>query len=121
MATGQQNAAVTALVVVAALAVLAVFPGARPSDTTQGLSSAQPVSFEMPPETTPAELADDGAQIVVSTCTACHSLEYIITQPRGMGEGFWRDEVTKMIKVYGAPIEPADAEAIAAILAKRFG
>ena len=32
-----------------------------------------------------AELADAGAELVVSTCSACHSLEYITTQPRGMG------------------------------------
>jgi cytochrome c5 len=121
MASSQQNAAVTAFVVVAALAVLAVFPGADPADTPQGASSLQPVSFVMPEETTPAELADPQAELVVSTCTACHSLEYITTQPRGMGEKFWHDEVTKMVKVYGAPIEPADADAITAILAKRFG
>lgn len=81
----------------------------------------QPVSYQLPEETIPAELADTGAEIVVNNCTACHSLEYVTTQPRGMGEKFWHDEVTKMVKVYGAPVEPADAEAIAKLLTERFG
>lgn len=121
MESGQQTAAVTAFVVVAALAVLAVFPGANSSDSPALTSALEPVSFTMPEETTPAELADPQAELVVSTCTACHSLEYITTQPRGMGEKFWHDSVTKMVKVYAAPIEPADADAIAKILAERFG
>ncbi|MCG6120662.1 MAG: hypothetical protein MEP44_08465 [Blastomonas sp.] len=120
MGTGQQTA-VSAIVVVAALAVLAVFPGANPADRPAQQSSLEPVTFVMPEETTPPELADAGAELVVSACAACHSLEYITTQPRGMGDTFWQDQVTKMVKVYGAPIEPADAEALARTLADRFG
>jgi hypothetical protein len=43
-------------------------------------------------------------------CTACHSADYIKTQPRGekFKKDFWAAEVTKMIKVYGAPIDDAD-------------
>lgn len=81
----------------------------------------EPVIYQLPEEAIPAELSDAGAEIVVNNCTACHSLEYVTTQPRGMGEKFWHDEVTKMVKVYGAPVEPADAEAIARLLAERFG
>ncbi|MFN3474392.1 MAG: hypothetical protein ACK4ZW_10140 [Blastomonas sp.] len=120
MGTGQQTFA-AAFVVVSALAVLAVFPGVSREDRAGPPSLLAPVSFVMPEETTPPELADEGAQLVVSTCSACHSLEYITTQPRGMGEKFWHDSVGKMVKVYGAPIEPADAEAIAQTLADRFG
>jgi sulfite dehydrogenase (cytochrome) subunit B len=81
----------------------------------------EPVSYQLPEETVPAALADAGAEAVVNNCSACHSLEYITTQPPGMGETFWHDEVAKMVKVYGAPIEPDQAEAIARILADRFG
>lgn len=81
----------------------------------------EPVSYQLPEETVPAALSDAGAEAVVNNCSACHSLEYITTQPPGMGEKFWHDEVTKMVKVYGAPIEPDQAEAIAKILADRFG
>ena len=121
MGSGQKTAAVTGFVVVAALAVLAVFPSASDTNRVDSPAGMQPVSFVMPEEVTPPELGDAEAQLVVSTCSACHSLEYITTQPRGMGEKFWRDSVAKMVTVYGAPIEPADAEAIGDILAKKFG
>lgn len=121
MGPGGQNAAVAGFVVVAALAVLAVFPQPGSGERAPPPSSLEPVAFTMPQETTPPELADAGAELVVSTCSACHSLEYITTQPRGMGDKFWHDSVAKMIKVYGAPIEPADAQAIGDILADRFG
>jgi cytochrome c1 len=81
----------------------------------------EPVSYQLPDEAIPAELSDAGAEIVINNCTACHSLEYVTTQPSGMGEKFWTDEVTKMVKVYGAPVAPADAEAIAKLLSERFG
>lgn len=93
----------------------------RDAGTDIVAAQMQPVSYQLPEEAIPAELSDAGAEIVVNNCTACHSLEYVTTQPRGMGEKFWHDEVTKMIKVYGAPVEPADAEAIAKLLSERFG
>ena len=80
---------------------------------------AQPVEIELPFGETPPELAD--ADAVVAACSGCHSLDYITTQPRGKGEQFWRDSVTKMINVYKAPLSPEEADAVAAILARRFG
>lgn len=70
---------------------------------------------------TPAELAQPVSEKTVANCSACHSLDYITTQPRGKGPQFWRDTVTKMVNVYKAPIEPADAEAIATQLGQKFG
>jgi hypothetical protein len=58
---------------------------------------------------------------VVDNCSACHSLDYITTQPRGKGEQFWRDAVAKMVNVYKAPLSPEDADAVAATLARKFG
>lgn len=63
----------------------------------------------------------EGADVTVANCAACHSLDYIRTQPRGKGAQFWKDEVHKMVAVYGAPIEPADAEIISTYLAKTYG
>jgi hypothetical protein len=40
-----------------------------------------------------------------------------VTRP---GKAFWEAEVTKMIKVYHAPISDADAKAIADYLAKTY-
>ncbi|MBB3860400.1 mono/diheme cytochrome c family protein [Novosphingobium hassiacum] len=109
------------LCVIAALAVLATSSAAVSSTRSKAEKNGTPVAFVMPDEATPAELGDAGAEIVVANCATCHSLEYITTQPRGMGPKFWQDSVAKMVKVYSAPIEPVDADAIAATLAKRFG
>lgn len=80
--------------------------------------AAQPVTYALPADTVPAVLAD--AQIVVTNCSGCHSLDYIVTQPRHKGPQFWRDAVTKMVNVYKAPIEPSDADAVAEELARKF-
>ncbi len=86
-----------------------------------GAGSAQSIDYRLPAAPIPAALADDQARIVVANCSACHSLDYIVTQPRGKGEQFWRDSVAKMINVYSAPISPENAEAVGTELARRFG
>ena len=83
--------------------------------------AARPVRYTPLPEPTPADFAQADGDVVVRNCTGCHSLEYIVTQPRGKGAQFWRDAVNKMITVYKAPIEPADADAVSAALAAKFG
>lgn len=85
------------------------------------LAAAGPVRYAVPADVTPPELADRNSEVVVNNCSACHSLDYITTQPRGKGAKFWRDAVDKMIKVYGAPVSPGDADAVAARLAAKFG
>jgi len=74
------------------------------------------------PEEKPVTLpAEPGAELTAATCAACHSLDYLTTQPRGKGAQFWKDSVAKMINVYGAPIEKTDADTIAAYLASTYG
>jgi mono/diheme cytochrome c family protein len=85
------------------------------------MTTARPVTYTLPADTVPALLAQPDTEIVVSNCSACHSLDYIATQPRRKGPQFWRDAVTKMINVYKAPIDPADADAVAAALTRKFG
>jgi len=63
----------------------------------------------------------EGAAVAASNCAACHSLDYIRTQPRGKDAQFWKDTVHKMVAVYRAPIEAADAEIIAKYLANTYG
>jgi len=61
--------------------------------------------------------AGPDAELVAAHCAACHSLDYILTQPPGKGAAFWQAEVTKMVGVYGAPVPPAEAARISAWLA----
>jgi mono/diheme cytochrome c family protein len=56
-----------------------------------------------------------------NACIACHSLDYIEMNSRFMDKTGWTASVNKMINVYGAPIDKADAEAIAEYLAQNYG
>lgn len=62
-----------------------------------------------------------GKDVVEGNCAACHSLDYIVMNaPFQKPEG-WQATVTKMVKAYGAPIDEANAKAIADYLAKNYG
>jgi mono/diheme cytochrome c family protein len=82
---------------------------------------AAPVAFTVPDETA-AFKPGANLEVVQNNCTACHSADYIKTQPRGekFKKEFWAAEVTKMIKVYGAPIEDADVGKIVDYLTANY-
>ena len=79
---------------------------------------AGPLTYELPDET--ADLKPGPGAETAGVCLACHSADYISTQPPHMGKAFWEAEVQKMIKSYKAPIDPADAPAIADYLAANY-
>ena len=54
-----------------------------------------------------------GRDKVEANCAACHSLDYIPMNSPFPNAALWDAEITKMIKAYGAPIDDADAKAIA--------
>jgi hypothetical protein len=81
-------------------------------------ASAEPMVYQLPPET--AELKPGPGVETAGVCTACHSADYISTQPSGKGKPFWQAEVQKMIKVYGATIAQDDAAVIANYLATSY-
>ncbi len=83
-----------------------------------GPVAAAPMSYKLPDETA-AFRPGPNLDVVTNNCTACHSADYINTQPRGprFQKDFWQAEVTKMIKVYGAPIDAADVGRIVDYLA----
>jgi hypothetical protein len=98
------------------LAGLSVICGSGPSE-----AEAKPVSYKLPNETA-AFKPGPNLEVVQSNCTACHSADYVQTQPRGpkFKADFWRAEVTKMIKVYGAPIDEADVVKIVNYLTETY-
>ena len=83
--------------------------------------SAKPVTYQLPDETA-AFKPGANLDVVQGNCGACHSADYIQTQPRGpkFGKDFWQAEVTKMITVFGAPIEPKDVPAIVDYLTANY-
>jgi sulfite dehydrogenase (cytochrome) subunit B len=62
-----------------------------------------------------------GLQAVESYCGACHSLDYPLQNVAFLTRQGWESEVNKMIKVFGAPIEPADAKIIVDYLTTSYG
>src|SRR5471030_1883453 len=74
---------------------------------------AKPVTYTLPDETA-AFKPGPNLEVVQGNCGSCHSSDYVLTQPKGakFGKDFWQAEVTKMIAVYGAPIEPGDVPKI---------
>jgi mono/diheme cytochrome c family protein len=61
-----------------------------------------------------------GLDKVEGNCAACHTLAYIPMNSPFLDAKGWDGEVTKMIKAYGAPIDEADAKAIAEYLSKNY-
>ena len=91
-------------------ASLLLFSALAVAALTSDAANAAPVSYTLPEETA-AFKPGPNLEVVQNNCTACHSADYINTQPRGpkFKKDFWQAEVTKMIKLYGAPIDDADA------------
>jgi mono/diheme cytochrome c family protein len=70
----------------------------------------------------PIELkAAPGRDKVVGNCGACHSLDYIVMNSPFLNPAGWDAEVTKMIRVFGAPIDDADAKTIGDYLKANYG
>jgi sulfite dehydrogenase (cytochrome) subunit B len=78
------------------------------------------VKIELPSER-PALQPGPGADLASGQCLICHSAEYITTQPPGKPLAFWKAEVEKMRKVYGAPIQDDQINPIAEYLARSYG
>lgn len=83
--------------------------------------AAAPVTYSLPDETASFKPGPN-LDVVQGNCGACHSSDYIATQPQGAGfkKDFWQAEVTKMIKVYGAPIDEKDVPKIVDYLATTY-
>lgn len=59
-------------------------------------------------EVTVALPGGEGKELVEMSCVPCHSLRYIEMQP-AMTHKSWGKTVTKMIKMYGAPVRDSVA------------
>ena len=84
-----------------------------------GPATAKPLTYDLPEETAVLR-PGAGMDAAQSNCVSCHSADYIAMQPPNRGKGFWEAEVTKMMKVYGARIEPTDTKAIIDYLAQTY-
>lgn len=62
-----------------------------------------------------------GRELVQANCSMCHSVDYIVMNSPFQDVPAWEKTVTKMIKVYGAPLSPEDAAAIVRYLGEHYG
>jgi len=86
-----------------------------------GPAFAAPRTYVLP-EDTSAFAPGPNLETVQQNCTACHSADYIATQPRMSNpRAFWQAEVSKMKSAYGAPIDQADMPKIVDYLAETYG
>lgn len=89
--------------------------------TLATIAVAQKTSIRLPPDNPVSQIkSGPGDDAVRRDCGFCHSTDYIVMQPR-LTALQWDGEVTKMIGVYGAPINSADAKTISDYLAKEYG
>jgi sulfite dehydrogenase (cytochrome) subunit B len=85
-----------------------------------GSATAASINYQIPDEVA-AFRPGPNLEVIQGNCTACHSADYINTQPPMKNKrDFWQAEVTKMIKVYGAPIDDADVGKIVDYLAATY-
>ncbi|MCJ2141357.1 cytochrome c [Methylobacterium sp. E-066] len=102
----------------------ALLLGSLAAGLIAGAALSAPRSYALPDPTVELKLPKgdqaQGFAAAQANCQTCHSVDYIATQPPGRGKAFWDAEVTKMIKVYHAPIDEADGHAIAAYLADTY-
>ncbi len=105
---------VSKIFILAAVSIVAI-------SATPMISMAKPIGYQLPEETA-AFKPGPNLEVVQGNCAACHSADYIATQPQGpkFKKDFWHAEVTKMIKVYGAPIDEADVSKIVDYLAATY-
>ena len=84
-------------------------------------ASAQEKRITLPPDHAHGSLTPaPGSDVTQTQCQFCHSTDYIVMQPRGDAKQ-WEGVVTKMIKVFGAPVTDADAKTITDYLARAYG
>ena len=83
--------------------------------------AADQKTIALPPDNAMATLAPGpGMEVARANCGLCHSTDYIVRQPRADAKQ-WQAEVTKMIKVFGAPISPNNEKTIVEYLASAYG
>ena len=59
--------------------------------------------------------------LVLGRCAACHSQDYIPMNSPFLDRKGWEAEVNKMVKAYGAPMEPDEVAKIVDYLATNYG
>jgi cytochrome c5 len=68
----------------------------------------------------PAVVDGPGRDVFVINCTTCHSLRYVLMQPK-FSRKVWTAEVTKMVNAYKAALDSAQQAQIIDYLVSAYG
>jgi sulfite dehydrogenase (cytochrome) subunit B len=95
------------------IAIAAVVAAAITTTIVAGAAAAEEKSVQLKP--------GPGLDKVEGNCSGCHSLDYVPMNSAFLNAAGWDAEVAKMINAFGAPIDQADAKAIADYLKSNYG
>jgi cytochrome c5 len=62
-----------------------------------------------------------GRDQVQTSCSMCHSLDYIVMNSPFQDKAAWEKTVKKMVTVFGAPLTPEESAAIVVYLDRHYG
>jgi hypothetical protein len=104
--------AVVAFATLAALGAASATDAQPPAPTRVSITLPGDLGFAFKP--------GPGVAETQARCLTCHSSAYVSTQ-QGLDRAHWSAEVTKMRKVYGAPMSDAEAATIVDYLTVTYG
>lgn len=85
------------------------------------LAGAAALKIDLPKESASTYKPGPNLELVNARCLICHSADYAAMQPPNMSRKTWEAEVTKMKKVYGAPIADDEIATLTDYFAKTYG
>jgi len=85
------------------------------------LASAAVLKIDLPKESATTYKPGPNLELVNARCLICHSADYAAMQPPNMPRKTWEAEVTKMKKVYGAPIADEEIATLTDYFVKTYG
>lgn len=85
------------------------------------LAGAAGLKIDLPKESATTYQPGPHVELANARCLICHSTDYVTTQPPNLPRKTWEAEVTKMKKVYGAPIGDEEIATLTDYFAKTYG
>lgn len=61
-----------------------------------------------------------GSGVTLAACSGCHGSEYIVMNSMFLSNEAWREEISKMRRTFGAPIDDATAALVATYLGENY-
>jgi hypothetical protein len=100
--------------------LMLAFGGAGVAMSANAAPPEGTMTIALPPDPGPSFKPGPGVEAAQRYCISCHSSAYVAIQP-ALTAAQWSAEVTKMVRVYGAPVPEDAAATIAQYLTAEYG